>query len=157
MANTPQLGLYLIGSLCIWVCKLAPSPCSNPVPGTKTLTKGSSFSPGLMGSWLKTERKNYCDTRWRGTSYCLAENLSCPRFQQNVQKVTGEKKMGEKSKSKRKTSKMLVRAFPSSITSVAVIATGSAAWDQLEFLQICTIVQDGARSEVLQHRIEKPL
>lgn len=52
---------------------------------------------------------------------------------------------------------MLVRAFPSSITSVAVIATGSAAWDQLEFLQIRTIVQDGARSEVLQHQIEKPL
>lgn len=57
--------------------------------------------------------------------------------------------MGEKSKSKRKTSKMLVCVFPSSLTSVAVTATGSAAWDQLEFLQICTIVQDGARSEVL--------
>lgn len=57
--------------------------------------------------------------------------------------------MGEKSKSKRKTSKMLVYVFPSSLTSVAVTATGSAAWDQLEFLQMCTIVQDGARSEVL--------
>lgn len=144
--KTPQSGLYLMGtskipvSLCIWVCKMVPITMLNCcwVPGTKTFTKGNSLSPGLMVSWLKKGRKKITDTVGKGelTTALLKTIPSAPgngkrdpcypRSQQNLEKVTGDKNNGGKRKLKKKTSKILVCVFPSSITFIAFIATGSA-------------------------------